>query len=102
SPELLAIEMTNRNVSMASSILPRVSFQADGRARTETNERGRTVTTTATVDADGLTINFQGERTSDFYLTVAPTTDGRLRLTRRIFTDNSSEGIRVTSVYDKI
>lgn len=101
-PEMLAIEMNNRTVNMASSILPRVTFQADGRARSETNERGRTVTTTATLDSDGLTINFLGERASDFYLTIVPASDGRLRVTRRIFTENSNEGIRVTSVYDKI
>ncbi len=102
SPEMIAIQMNNKNVDMASSILPRVSFQADGVARSESNPRGRTITTTATVDADGLIINYQGERASDFYLTMLPTADGKLRVTRRIFLDNSNQDITVTSVYDKV
>ncbi len=102
SPEMLAIEMNNRTVSMASSLLPKVTFQADGTARSETNERGRTVTTTATVDEDGLIVTYLGQRSNDFYLTIVPTTGGRLRVTRRVFLDESSEGISVTSVYDKI
>jgi hypothetical protein len=102
SPEMIAIQMNNKNVDMASSILPRVSFQADGVARSESNPRGRTNTTTATVDADGLIINYQGDRASDFYLTMLPTADGKLRVTRRIFLDNSNQEITVTSVYDKV
>ena len=99
---MLAIEMNNRTVTMASSLLPKVTFQADGTARSETNERGRNVTTTATVDEDGLLVTYLGQRSNDFYLTIVPTTGGRLKVTRRVFLDESSEGISVTSVYDKI
>jgi hypothetical protein len=102
SPDMIAIEMNNKTVTMASTILPQVTFQADGVARTETNARGRTVTTTATVDADGLIINYLGERTSDFYLTFLPMPVGRLKVTRRIYPDNTSQGITVSSVYDKV
>lgn len=102
SPEMLAIEMNNRTVSMASSLLPKVTFQADGTARSEINERGRTVTTTATVDEDGLMITYLGQRSNDFYLTIVPSRSGRLSVTRRVFLDESSEGISVTSVYEKI
>jgi len=102
SPDMIAIEKNNKTVSLASSILPQVTFQADGVARTETNARGRAVTTTATVDEDGLIINYQGERANDFYLTFLPTADGKLKVTRRIYLDNSSEGITVASIYDKI
>ena len=102
SPDMIAIQMNNKTVDMASSILPRVTFQADGVARTETNARGRTITTTATADADGLIINYQGERASEFYLTMLPTADGKLRVTRRIFLDNSNQDVTVTSVYEKV
>ncbi len=103
SPEIIVIEKSNATVSMASSILPQVTFQADGVARSETNPRGRTTTTTATADQDGLIINYQGERASDFYLTFLPMPDRRLKVTRRIFLDNgSSNSITVSSVYDKI
>ncbi|CAN5152907.1 hypothetical protein BH20ACI2_BH20ACI2_06020 [soil metagenome] len=101
SPEMIAIEMNNRTISMASTILPQVTFQADGVARTETNPRGRVITTTATVDEEGLIVNYQGERASDFYLTFLPMADGKLKVTRRIYLDNSSQSLTVSSVYDK-
>ena len=102
APDMLAIEMNNRTVSMASSLLPKVTFQADGTARSETNELGRIVTTTATVDSDGLIVSYLGQRSNDFYLTMVPVAGGKLRVTRRVFLDESSEGISVMSVYDKI
>jgi hypothetical protein len=101
-PEMIAIEKNNTTVSLASSILPQVTFEADGVARTETNSRGRTITTTATADRDGLIINYQGERASDFYVTFMPTREGQLKVTRRIYLENSSEAITASSVYDKI
>jgi len=100
-PEMIAIEKNNTSVSMASSILPQVTFEADGVARTETNSRGRTVTTTATADRDGLIINYQGERANDFYVTFMPTREGQLKVTRRIYLENSSQQITASSVYDK-
>ncbi|MEO8572809.1 MAG: hypothetical protein ABI481_02480 [Pyrinomonadaceae bacterium] len=102
SPEIIVIEKNNTTVSLASSILPQVTFQADGVARPETNARGRTVTTTATADEDGLIINYQGERASDFYLTFLPMEDGRLKVTRRIYLESGSNSITVSSIYDKI
>lgn len=100
SPEMIAIDIRDQTVGMASSLQPQVTFQADGVARAETNQRGRTTTTTATVDADGLIINYQGERANDFYLTFMPMNDGRLRVTRKIYLDNQE--ITVSSTYDKI
>ncbi|MCA1590691.1 MAG: hypothetical protein LC734_09975 [Acidobacteria bacterium] len=105
SPEIIVIEKNNTTVSMASSILPQVTFQADGVARSETNARGRTITTTATADQDGLIINYLGERSSDFYLTFLPMADRRLKVTRRIFLDggtSSNNSITVSSIYDKL
>lgn len=102
SPEMIAIEMNNKSVTLASTILPQVTFLADGVARSETNANGRTITTTATVDEEGLIVNYQGERLSDFYLTFLPTADGKLKVTRRIFTESSGDGVTVSSVYDKI
>jgi len=102
SPEMIAIEMSGQTVNLASTILPRVTFLADGVARSETNANGRTITTTATVDEDGLIVNYQGERASDFYLTFLPMADGKLKVTRRIYTESSGEAVTVSSVYDKI
>ncbi|MEJ7623644.1 MAG: hypothetical protein WKF34_06595 [Pyrinomonadaceae bacterium] len=102
SPDMIAIEMNNKSVTLASTILPQVTFLADGVARSETNANGRTITTTATVDGDGVIVNYQGERASDFYLTFLPMADGKLKVTRRIFTESSGDGVTVSSVYDKV
>ena len=99
SPEMIAIDIRNQTVAMASSIQPEVTFQADGVAREETNSSGRTTTTTATVDEDGLIVNYQGERANEFYLTFLPTTDGKLKVTRKIYFDDQE--ITVSSTYDK-
>ena len=101
APEMIAIEKKNTTITLASSIQPQVTFEADGVARSETNDRGRTVTTTATADQDGLIINYQGERSSDFYLTFLPIEGRRMKMTRRIYLDNGNNSITVSSVYDK-
>jgi hypothetical protein len=102
SPEMIAIEKTGRSVTMASSLSPQVSFDADGVARTETTNRGRTIRTTATATRDNVEISYVGDRANDFYLTLAPTRDGQLRVTRRLYLENRNETISVSSVYDKI
>ena len=101
SPEVIAIEKKNTTITLASSVQQQVTFEADGVARSETNARGRTVTTTATADQDGLIINYQGERSSDFYLTFLPIEGRRMKMTRRIYLDNGNNSITVSSVYDK-
>jgi hypothetical protein len=45
---MMAIEKNGVSVTMASSNSPQVTFDADGVARTETTNRGRTIRTTAT------------------------------------------------------
>ena len=102
SPEMIAIEKNSSAVSMASTNRPRVTFQADGTARTETSPTGRSITTTATADADSLIISYQGERANDFYVTFAPTANGQLRVTRRVYLENTDQPVTVSSVYDKV
>ena len=102
SPEMIAIEKSGRSVTMASSNAPQVTFDADGVARSETTNRGRTIRTTATATRDNVEISYLGDRTSDFYLTLAPTRDGQLRVTRRLYLEGRNETVSVSSVYDKI
>lgn len=103
SPEMIAIDQNGRSVTIASSLAPQVTFSADGVARTETNDRGRTVTTRVTSNRDGsLAISYQGERANDFNVTFAPAARNELRVTRRIWLDNQNREVSVTSVYDKI
>lgn len=101
-PEMMAIEKNGMSVSMASSLSPQVTFDADGVARTETTNRGRTIRTTATSNRDAVEISYVGDRANDFYLTLSPTRDGQLRVTRRLYLENRSETVSVSSVYDKI
>ncbi|MEJ7847023.1 MAG: hypothetical protein WKF92_02925 [Pyrinomonadaceae bacterium] len=102
SPEMIAIDKRGRTVSIASTNNQQISFEADNVGRTETNAQGRTITTTANADRDGISIGYVGDRTNDFYVTFAPAANGQLRVTRRIYLENSDEQITVSSVYDKI
>ena len=102
SPEMMAIEKVGRTVTMASSLSPQVTFEADGVAKTETTNRGRTIRTTVTATRDNVEISYVGDRANDFYLTLAPARDGQLRVTRRLYLENRNETVSVSSVYDKI
>ncbi len=102
SPEMIAIDKKNRTIVLASTNGQQVTFEADGVGRTETNDRGRTITTTATTDRDGLNISYVGERSNDFYVTFAPSGNGQLKVTRRIYLENRNDQISVSSVYDKV
>jgi len=81
---------------------PQITFDADGVPKTETNDRGMTVTTTATADNNGLTINYEGERTNDFNVTFTPGRNDELRITRRVYLEGRNDQVTVTSVYDKV
>ena len=102
SPEMMAIEKNGVSVTMASSNSPQVTFDADGIAKTETTNRGRTIRTTATATREAVEISYVGDRANDFYLTLSPTRDGQLRVTRRLYLENRNETVSVSSVYDKI
>src|SRR5688572_2853429 len=102
SPEMIAIEKNGRTISMASSLSPQVSFEADGVARTETTNRGRVIRTTVTANRDAVEISHVGDRSNDFFLTLSPARDGQLRVTRRLYLENRNETVSVSSVYDKI
>ena len=94
-PDQLAIEQSDRRITMASSTAPQVTFDADGRARSETNANGRTIQTTASLSGSTLTIRTQGDRASDFQVTFRPVDNGRsLQVTRRFFSDRINQPIR--------
>jgi hypothetical protein len=102
SPETIAIEKNGRSITMASNLSPQVTFEADGVARSETTNRGRTIRTTVTATRDAVDISYVGDRSNDFYLTLSPTRDGQLRVTRKLYLENRNETVSVSSVYDKI
>jgi hypothetical protein len=102
SPDMLVIEKNGTQVTLASSTAPQVTFAADGTARTETNNNGRTVKITATTTYDGVSLSYEGERMNDFYVNFIPMSNGQLKVVRRVYLENRNETVTVASVYDKV
>ena len=87
---------------MASSRGRRVTFEADGKVRTEERSGGRTVNTRATLSGDQLVVTTTGSGGNDFAVTFEPIDNGRnLRMTRRIHDDNLRRPVTVQSFYRK-
>ena len=102
-PDRLSIEQSGRRITLASSSAPQVAFDADGRARSETNANGRTVQTTARLNGSALTIRTQGDRASDFQVTFQPVDNGRsLQVTRRMYSDRLTQPIETRSFYTRV
>jgi hypothetical protein len=101
SPEMLVIEQNGSNVSMASTLAPQATFEADGVSRSETGPRGRSITTSADIRGNDLEISYVGDRANDFYVTFAPQANGDLRVTKRVHLENRNETVTVNSVYTR-
>lgn len=102
SPDMLAIEKRGNQVTIASSTAPQVTFNADGVARTETTNNGRSIRITATTNYDGIALSYEGDRANDFYVNFNQLSNGQLRVVRRLNLENRNETITVASVYDKV
>lgn len=102
SPEMIAFDTSGTSVTMATSNSARATFEANGVGTTETNPRGRTVTTTATLDRNGLQVNYAGDRINDFNVRFTPVGNDRLTVTRQIYLEGRNESITVTSQYDRV
>ena len=102
SPDVLAIERQGRNITMASSRAPQVTFEADGRTRTEQTPRGRTVRVSAALLGDQLIVSQTGERGNDYKVTFDPADNGqRLNVSRQIDIEGLTRPVTVTSSYDR-
>jgi len=102
SPDMLAIEKRGKQVTIGSSTSPQVTFNADGVARTETNNNGRSIKVTANTSYDGISLSYEGERANDFYVNFNQLSNNQLRVVRRVYLENRNETVTVASVYDKI
>lgn len=103
SPYQLAIERRGNLVSIASTRAPRINFEADGREHTERAADGHTVTTKATIYDDNLVVTSSGSPDDEFSVTFDPIENGkRLRVTRRIYSQELQRPIVVQSLYDKL
>ena len=102
SPELITLEKRGTMVTMSTGNQAPVNFSANGTAQTETSPNGRSVTTRVTSNDRDLTINYEGDRINDYYVSFTPMSNGQLRVTRRVYIENQNETVTVNSVYDKI
>ena len=102
APDLLAIERRGRVIDIASSRAPRISFEADGRERSEQAADGHTVTTRAVLYGDQLMVSSSGSPDDDFSVTFDPIDNGRrLRVTRRINSAQLNQPLVIQSIYNK-
>jgi uncharacterized protein YcfJ len=103
APDLLAIDVQGRRVTMASSNSGQVSFDADGRALTEQSRNGKMQRTTTTLSGNRLTVSTTGDRAIDYQVTFDVIDNGRsLRVTRSITDEDLNRPIVAKSVYDRI
>jgi hypothetical protein len=102
SPAEIAIELRGKDVTLASSRAPQITFTADGIERVETTNSGRTLHARATVVGDQLTVNSTGDRDNEFNVTFNPIDNGhRLSVTRRVYVQGLSRPAVVQSTYIK-
>lgn len=102
SPDTLAIEKRNTQVTVASNTSPQVTFSVDGVAKTETTGNGRTIRVTANTNYDGVSLSYEGDRINDFYVNFVPMSNGQLKVIRRVNLESRNDTVTVASVYDKI
>lgn len=103
SPDQIAIERRGRSISIGSTRAPRVTFDADGRTRTERSDDGHIVTTRAALYGDQLMISSTGMRDDEFSVNFDSINNGtRLRVTRRIRDERLDQPVVVQSTYNKI
>ncbi len=102
SPESLAIERRGPTVTIASSLAPQATFEADGRERQEQLANGRSIRVIATLRGDQLVVNSNGYKENDFNVTFdASENDRSLRVRRQIYSDRLTQPVVVDSVYDR-
>lgn len=101
-PQQIAVDVRGRSVTLASSRAQQISFDAEGREHVETTPRGRTIRVTSSLTGEQLTITTTGDRDNQFNVTFLPMDFGRrLKVTRRIYTDNLATPVEIQSYYDK-
>ena len=102
SPNVIAIERMDNSVSMASTLARRVTFDADGRDRTERWSADRTMNTRVSLEGERLVVMTSGHRGSAFTATFDPLQNGYLNVTRTIDDDGLRQPVTVRSSYRRV
>ena len=88
APEVLSLDQRGRMVTMASTRGQQVTFEADGRTRTEQTAQGRDTSVRAWLSRNQLDVTTTGNRGSDYSVTFEAVDNCRgLRVTRRLSKD---------------
>jgi len=102
SPEMLMIERRGTTMTIASSLAPQSTFEADGRERQEQLSNGRWTKVIATLRGEQLLVSSNGYKENDFNVTFDATENDRsLRVRRQIYSDLLTQPVVVDSVYDR-
>jgi ketosteroid isomerase-like protein len=102
-PDQFSIEQQGKNISVASSRAPRITFNADGKTHVETSASGHPVRTRAVVEGPKLEVTTDGSTNDKFSVSFEPVNQGaQLRVVRRIYAEELNEPVIITSVYDKV
>jgi hypothetical protein len=102
SPEMLMIERRGTTMTIASSLAPQTTFEADGRERQEQLSNGRWTKVTVTLRGEQLVVSSNGYKENDFNVTFdASESDHSLRVRRQIYSDKLIQPVVVDSVYDR-
>jgi hypothetical protein len=102
SPEMLTIERRGTTITIASSLAPKSTFEADGRERQEQLPNGRPTKVTVTLRGEQLVVSSNGYKENDFNVTFdASENDRSLRVRRQIYSDRLIQPVVVDSVYDR-
>ena len=103
APETLALDQRGRNITVASSLAPQITLEADGREHLEMTNNGRQVRANVSLQGDQLVVNRTGERGNDYQVTFVPMDGGsRLRVTRSLDIEGLAQPVTVTSIYNRI
>jgi hypothetical protein len=101
-PQMLTIERSGTTMTIASSLAPKSTFEADGRERQEQLPNGKWTKVTATLRGEQLVVSLNGYKENDFNVTFdASENDRSLRVRRQIFSDRLTQPVVVDSVYDR-
>jgi len=102
SPEMLMIERSGTTMTIASTLAPKSSFEADGRERLEQLPNGRSTKVIATLRGEQLVVSSNGYKENDFNVTFdASENDRSLRVRRQIYSDRLTQPVVVDSIYDR-
>jgi hypothetical protein len=100
SPEMLMIERRGTTMTIASSLAPKSTFEADGRERQEQLPNSSSTKVTVTLRGEQLIVSSNGYKENDFDVTFdASENDRSLRVRRQIYSGKLTQPVVVDSVY---